>query len=247
MYERANSSTKVAEAYKEACTLYKQGGDSKKAIQYNTILARLYEEKNRTSQAGKVYDALAELYVDRNQIPDAIVAYENSLRCRTILDQVVHQNEIKLKLAELCANNSRYEKAIELFEEIAEPVKGRTNYSAPGYYWKAVLCRMRLEVEATAEIQQSQDDFLRYQELCPHFNQGATRRSCALLASLYEEFKKESVDGFEAALQTYRANGGVLSAWDVDMLTAVKNSLETPVIKTPEPQGGQPDSDDDFT
>ena len=72
-------------------------------------------------------------------VSDAIVAYENAIRCRVILDQKVHENEVKLKLAELCATAKQYEKAVGLFEEVAEPVKGRTNYNAPNLYAHA-LC-----------------------------------------------------------------------------------------------------------
>jgi tetratricopeptide (TPR) repeat protein len=250
MHKTAGNKTQISEAYKNASTLFKQGGDSKRAVQYNTILARLFEERNQTNQAAKIYAELGELNVERKQVADAIVAYENAIRCRVILDQKVHENEMKEKLAELCASTEggdRYEKAVQLFEDVAEPVKGRVNYKAPNFYWKALLCRMVMEVQKTADIKESNADFMRYQELCPQFNQGATRRNVSLLEELYTQFAAESIDGFEVALQTFRANGGVLTPWDVNMLTKVKDSLDNPVVKTPEPTGGQPDSDDEFT
>ncbi len=128
---------------------------------------------------------------------------------------------------------------------------GRTNYNAPKHYWKAVLCRMRLGCQQSADIKGSHADFVRYQELCPQFNQGATRRNVQLLQELYDNFARNSVQGFEDALQKYTTQGGVLDAWDIQMLLKVKESLITPTIAAPLgkvlPAGPGEDGDDDFT
>lgn len=155
---------------------------------------------------------------------------------------------MKLKLADLCAENDVLEKAVEIYEEIAEPTRGSTNYSAPDYYWKALICRMVLETKTKADIKESSGHFERYKELCPMFNQGATRRQCELLTGLFDAFAKESIDDYEAALNKYQNSGGILKPFDIKMLLQVKTSITDPQIAAPVVGGGQPESgsEDDY-
>ena len=227
-YKAADSITEASGAYKDACTMYKKSGDIKKAVGFNVMLAEMYEEKSRTSQAAKVYGELSLMYQEINQDEDAILSFESQARCYVILDQSMHEIETKTKLADLCAKLERYPKAIELYEEVAEPRNGRPNNRANEIYWKAMLCHMVNEIKTTGDIKMSAAHLTRYADLSPNFDKGVNRRNYVLLQKLFDAFAAESKDQFEIALQEHERAAGTLTAWDIKCLGIVKDSLENP-------------------
>jgi tetratricopeptide (TPR) repeat protein len=244
-----DNATGACTAYKDAATMYKKSGDIKRAIAFNTLLAQMYEEKNRTSQAAKVYQELSELHLECKSLEDAILASENVIRCYEILDQPMHSIDAKAKLADLCSDLERYQRAIDLYEEAAEPKGGRTNHNAAGWYWRAMICRMVLEVSATNDVKQCASELQRYQNLYPGFSTGVNRRNFVLLQKIIDSFANESVAEFEKALEDHERSAGTLNPWEISHLLKVKNSLTNPSVVTSKALTGiaAPDPDDEFT
>ncbi|KAJ1930230.1 vesicular-fusion protein S17 [Tieghemiomyces parasiticus] len=184
----------------------------RKAIEVLTDSGRFYPAANHQKEIAQIYET------ELMDIKGAMVAYEAAADLYSGEESTAQTNNCRLKVATFAAQLEQYDKAVEIFEQIAHASIDNqlTKWSVKEYLLKAGICRL-----AAGDEVAMQRAFQRYQEMDVSF--GSTRE-CKLLLNLADAVRAGDVDAFTHYVFEYDQMTK-LDNWKTTLLLRIKKSL----------------------
>lgn len=236
--ERTKNEHEAITAYVDAAKAYKNG-NVKEAIKTYRIAAEMKMENNQFQQAAKLLNEIAMLEEKNMNIKGAIKAYTDAADCFASEGSSSSESQSLLKVAELCAGQEDYVRAIQIYEKVAANALESTllKYSVKDYFFKALLCNLVLGAKAD-DMKEVEEKVESYQDMHPAFDGD---RGCKLIQQCLEAFNADDVDGFTDHVfkfdKIYK-----LDNWTAGLLLQVKQIMKGESHTT---GGGDGDGDGD--
>ncbi|XP_055880310.1 alpha-soluble NSF attachment protein-like [Biomphalaria glabrata] len=182
--------------YVEAGNCYRKA-DANAAVSAIHKAIEIYTDMGRFNIAAKHHITVAEIY--ENELSDmekAVQNYEQAADYYKGEESNSSANKCLLKVAQFSATLENYEKAIEIYEQVAVSSMDNSllKYSAKDHFFRASICHMCMDTaNATLAVK-------KYEEMFPAF---ADSRECKLVKKLLEAIEAENVDQFTEVLKEY--------------------------------------------
>jgi alpha-soluble NSF attachment protein len=174
--------------------------------------------KGRFTIAAKHHVAIAEIYeTDVVDIEQCVAHYEQAADYYRGEESNSAANKNLLKVAHYKAQLEDYEKAIEIYEQVAANCieTPLLKYSAKDHFFRAVLLQMCVDSLAGPRAVD------KYVDMFPAFQD---TRECKLLKKINEAFEEENVEAFTEAVKEYDAISR-LDQWYTAILLKIKKSM----------------------
>ncbi|KAK6181118.1 hypothetical protein SNE40_009048 [Patella caerulea] len=212
-----SSRHEAATHFVDAGNCYRKG-DPNEAVNCLHKAIEIYTDMGRFTIAAKHHITIAEIYeTELADMEKAIANYEKAGDYYKGEESNSSANKCLLKVAQFSAQLENYEKAIEIYEQVAISAMENSllKYSAKDYFFRASVCHMCVDL-VNAELA-----IPKYEEMFPAF---ADSRECKLVKTLLAACKEEEVDQFTDALKDYDSISR-LDQWFTTMLLRVKKTL----------------------
>ncbi|KAJ2230503.1 vesicular-fusion protein S17 [Coemansia sp. RSA 1722] len=196
---KKNSPEQAVDALTQAVALLTERGRFRMAASHKMEIARIYEEDlSDVERAMAAYDKAAEWYSDE--------------------DSPSLANKCLLKVAGFAAQLQNYERAIAIFESIAEASLDNqlTKWSVKDYFLKAALCRLAIPDDIGAA-----EALERYRELDPGFDKS---REYKFLDDIIADVKKGDIQSYTDHVAGYDQISQ-LDKWKTTLLLSIKHSI----------------------
>lgn len=144
LHWKQNNKHDAASCYVDAGTAYKKG-DPKEAVTSLTKAIEIYTDMGRFNIAAKHHMTVAEIYESEAvDIEKAITHYEQAADYYKGEESNTSANRCMLNVARYAAQLEQYQKAIEIYEEVAGNCieSSLLKYSAKEYFFRAALCHL---------------------------------------------------------------------------------------------------------
>ncbi|GIY32016.1 alpha-soluble NSF attachment protein [Caerostris darwini] len=216
LHLKSGSRHDAASSYVDAGNCYKKT-DPQEAISCLMKAVELYTDMGRFTIAAKHLISIAELY-EVNDIEKAISCYEQAADYYRGEESNSSANKCLLNVAKYCAQLEQYEKAIEIYEQIATSSleSSLLKYSAKEYFFRAGLCHL------CVDLLNAQHALPKYEELSPNFSDS---RECKFLKELIEKLEEQDIDGFTDSVKNYDSISR-LDQWYTTILLRIKKSIQ---------------------
>jgi len=190
---------------KEACATFQKAID-------------IYTEMGRFTIAAKHHQTIAEMCeTEMADLEKAMQHYELSADYFRGEESNSSANKCMLKVAQFSAQLENYEKAVQIYEQVAASCleSSLLKYSAADYFFKAALCHLCIDpLNATHAVK-------RYEEQYPAF---ADKREAKLIRSLAGAVEEQDVESFTSLVADYDSISR-LDSWHTSLLLKVKKSI----------------------
>lgn len=210
-HEAASNYVNAANCYKksnvpEACNSLKT------AVEYFT-------DEGRFAMAAKHQKELAEIYESEMDWEQAMESYQVAADFYEGEGSTSAANGCLLKVAQIAAQLEKYEKAIEIYEQVAKNSleNNLLKWSVKEYYLKAGLCLL-----ASGDGIGAQNAIQRFKETDPTFS---GQRECTFLQDITAAYEKRDVEEFTQAVVEYDSISK-LDQWKTSILLRIKNSIK---------------------
>ncbi|XP_063236214.1 alpha-soluble NSF attachment protein [Bacillus rossius redtenbacheri] len=216
-HAKAGSKHDAASNYVDAANCYKKS-DPNEAVTCLLKAIEIYTDMGRFTMAAKHHQAIAELYeTEAVDLDRAVQHYEQAADYFKGEDNNSSANKCLLKVAQYAAQLDNYDKAIQIYEQVAASSleSSLLKYSAKEYFFRAALCHM------CVDVLNAQHALERYQELYPAFQDS---RECKLLKVLIENMEEQNAEGFTEAVKDYDSISR-LDQWYTTILLRIKKQL----------------------
>ncbi|XP_065919302.1 beta-soluble NSF attachment protein-like [Dysidea avara] len=194
--EKLGVKHEVATSMVEAGNMYKKSEASRATDCYQQAV-EIYIEMGRFSIAAKHLMTLGEVYESAEaNIEQAIATYEQAADLYKGEDSVSGANKAMLKVAHMCALLQKFDKSIQLFEEVgmASMENRLLQYGAKEYFFKAVVCHFCTDADKARSAME------KYIEMFPAFEGTREQR---LLVKLLDAYGEEDEELFTKEIQEY--------------------------------------------
>lgn len=175
--------------------------------------------------AAKHHQSIAELYeTDSADLEGAVQYYEQAADYYRGEESNSSANKCLLKVAQYAAQLENYEKAIQIYQQVASSAleSSLLKYSAKEYLFRAALCHL------CVDVLNAQHAIERYIQMYPAFQDS---REYKLLKTLIEHMEEQNVDGFTDAVKEYDSISR-LDQWYTTILLRIKKTLnENPDLR----------------
>ncbi|KAI3757811.1 hypothetical protein L6452_05354 [Arctium lappa] len=217
-YLKLDSKHEAANAYADAGHCYKKT-NSTECISCLEQALNLFMEIGRLSMSAKYCKEIAELYEQEQNLEQAMVYYDKASDLFQGEEVSSSANQCKLKIAQFAAEMEQYQKAIEIFEEIARHSVNNNllKYGVKGHLLNAGICQL-----CKGDVVAITNALDKYQDLDPTF---AGSREYRLLADLAASIDEEDVEKFTDAIKEFDSITK-LDAWKTTLLLRVKDMLK---------------------
>lgn len=221
LHEKCGNRHDAASCNVDAANCYKKS-DPQEAVNCLLKAIEIYTDMGRFTIAAKHHMTIAEIY--ENEVADiekAIVHYEQAADYYKGEESTSSANKCMLNVAKYAAQLDQYDKAIEIYEQVASSSleSSLLKYSAKEYFFRAALCHL------CVDTLNAEHALNKYIEMSPSFQDS---RECKLIKNLIEKLKEEDVDGFTDSVQEYDSISH-LDQWYTNILLRIKKSMnETP-------------------
>jgi len=148
LHQKTANKHDAAANYVDAGTCYKKS-DPNEAVNNFTKAIEIYTDLGRFSMAAKHHITVAEIYESEAvDIEKAIQHYEQAADYYKGEESNTSANRCMLNVARYAAQLEKYDKAIEIYEEVAANSieSSLLKYSAKEYYFRAALCHMCVDL-----------------------------------------------------------------------------------------------------
>ncbi|OQR75085.1 soluble NSF attachment protein-like [Tropilaelaps mercedesae] len=246
LYSRAGNTFKMAKnwlqagnAFREAANLHRKSGnrheagsalvdaakcykscEPTQAVECLKKAVEIYTDMGRFTMAAKHHVTIAELYESElNDIEKAVGHYEIAADYYKSEESNSAANKCLLQVAKYAAQLEKYERAIEIYEQVASSCVDSSllKYSAKEYFFRATLCHLAIDVlNATHALN-------KYDEMYPSF---ADSREYKFGKSLVKAVEDEDIDAFTAAVTEYDSISR-LDKWYTSILLHIKRGLQS--------------------
>ena len=214
---KLQSKHQAASEFVNAATCYKKG-DPNEAVNCLLKAIEIFTDMGRFSIAAKHHISVAEVYeTELVDIDKAIINYEQAADYFKGEESNSSANKCYLKVAQFSAQLENYEKAIELYEQVAISCMDNQllKYSAKDHFFKAALCHL------CVDLLNGQQAVQKYTEMFPQF---ADARECKLVKKLMDAVEEENADAFTDAVKEYDSISR-LDQWTTTMLLRIKKNV----------------------
>jgi alpha-soluble NSF attachment protein len=215
---KLQSKHEAASNYINASNCYKKSNITE-AVQCMKQAIEFYTDEGRFSIAAKHQKELAELYESEADLENAISAYQLSADYYEGEGSSSSANACLLKVALFSAQLERYDKAIELYEQVAAASidNNLLKWSVKEYFLRAGLCHL-----AKGDIVSAERALERYKDMDATFS---SQRECKFLQELVEACKNYDVEAFTNAVVEFDSISK-LDSWKTSILLKIKNSIK---------------------
>ncbi|KAJ8709018.1 hypothetical protein PYW07_008844 [Mythimna separata] len=207
----------AATNFVDASNCYKKC-DPNEAVSCLLKAIEIYTDMGRFTVAAKQHQNIAELYeTECVDLSRAMQHYEQAADYFRGEESTSSANKCMLKLAQYAAQLEHYDKAIQIYEQIAKSSLDNSllKYSAKEYMFRAALCHL------CVDILNAQHAVEKYCGLYPAF---ADTRECKLIKELIEHLEEQNVDAFTEAVKNYDSISR-LDQWYTTMLVRIKKQI----------------------
>ncbi|GBP76353.1 Alpha-soluble NSF attachment protein [Eumeta japonica] len=207
----------AATNFVDASNCYKKC-DPNEAVSCLLKAIEIYTDMGRFTVAAKQHQNIAELYeTECVDIARAMQHYEQAADYFRGEESTSSANKCMLKLAQYAAQLEHYDKAIQIYEQIAKSSLDNSllKYSAKEYMFRAALCHL------CVDILNAQHALDKYTSLYPAF---ADTREYKLVKELIEHLEEQNVDAFTEAVKTYDSISR-LDQWYTTILVRIKKQI----------------------
>ncbi|KAG5306754.1 SNAP protein, partial [Acromyrmex insinuator] len=213
------SSSKVEEAvecYQRAANMFKMA--KKWAISCLLKAIEIYTDMGRFTMAAKHHQSIAEIYESEAvDLERAVHHYEQAADYFRGEESNSSANKCLLKVAQYAAQLENYDKAIQIYEQVASASleSSLLKYSAKEYFFRAALCHL------CVDSLNAQHAIERYQEQYPAFQDA---REYKLVKTLIEHLEDQNLEGYTEAVKEYDSISR-LDQWYTTVLLRIKKQI----------------------
>jgi len=216
-----------AQSKHEAATNYINASNSLKktniteSIKALKTAIELFTDEGRFSIAAKHQKDLAELYeTEAQDLQSAMDSYQTAADYFEGENSTSSANACLLKVAQLAAQVEKYDKAIELYEQVARQSidNNLLKWSVKEYFMKAGLCHL-----CSQDIISCKRALEKYQEMDCTFS---SQRECKFLKDIIAAYENYDVEAFTQAVVEFDSISK-LDAWKTSVLLRIKNSIKS--------------------
>lgn len=218
MQELLQVKHEAASCYVEAYKMMKKV-DASEAIMPLEKAVGLFATLSRFQFASKWSLEIGEIYEkDVVDLKKAIEHYENAVQYSEMSGEDSSINKAEIKVARLAATDEQYQKALELFEKIADRMVDNNllKFSCKEYYLKAGLMSLCLGDVVGAKVKHE-----RYETQAAYFRDS---RESKLLINLAEAIENEDQEEYTQIVKEYDAVSK-LDGWMTQILLKIKKTL----------------------
>ncbi|KAH6802243.1 alpha-soluble NSF attachment protein 2 [Perilla frutescens var. frutescens] len=215
---KLDSKHEAANAYADAAHCYKKS-NIKESISCLEESINLFLEIGRFNLSARYYKEIAELYEQEQNLEQAIVYYDKAADLFQSEEVSTSANQCKQKVAQFAAQLEQYQKAIEIYEEIAEQSLNNNllKYGVKGHLLNAGICQL-----CKADFVAINRALERYQDMDPTFS---GTREYRLLADLATALDEEDMAKFTDAVKEFDSMTQ-LDGLKTTLLLRVKEALK---------------------
>lgn len=207
----------AATNFVDASNCYKKC-DPNEAVSCLLKAIEIYTDMGRFTVAAKQHQNIAELYeTECVDLTRAMQHYEQAADYFRGEESTASANKCMLKLAQYAAQLEHYDKAIQIYDQIAKSSLDNSllKYSAKEYMFRAALCHL------CVDILNAQHALEKYVGLYPAF--GDTREY-KLVKELIEHLEEQNVESFTEAVKSYDSISR-LDQWYTTILVRIKKQI----------------------
>ncbi|XP_052186582.1 alpha-soluble NSF attachment protein [Diospyros lotus] len=217
---KLDSKHEAAGAYADAAHCYKKT-NTKESISCLEQSINLFLEIGRLNMSARYYKEIAELYEGEQNFEQSIVYYERAADLFQSEEVTTTANQCRQKIAQFSAQLEQYQKAIEIYEDIARQSLNNNllKYGVKGHLLNAGICQL---CKGKGDVVAINNALERYQDLDPTFS---GTREYKLLAALADAIDQEDVAKFTDAVKEFDSMTQ-LDAWKTTLLLRVKEALK---------------------
>ncbi|XP_057475444.1 alpha-soluble NSF attachment protein-like [Actinidia eriantha] len=217
---KLDSKHEAAGAYADAAHCYKKT-NTIESISCLEQAVNLFLEIGRLNMSARYYKEIAELYEANQSFEKAIVYYERAADLYHSEEASSTANQLRQKIAQFAAQLEQYQKAIDIYEDIARDSLNINllKYGVKGHLLNAGICQLCKGKGETVAISNALE---RYQELDPNFSGSREHR---LLADVADAIDQEDVAKFTDAVKEFDSMTK-LDAWKTTLLLRVKEAIK---------------------
>lgn len=217
LHIKGGSKHDAATSYIDAANCYKKS-DPTEAVNSLLKAIEIYTDMGRFTMAAKHHQSIAEIY--ENEAVDlerAVQHYEQAADYFRGEESNSSANKCMLKVAQYAAQLENYEKAIQIYEQVASSSleSSLLKFSAKEYFFRAALCHL------CVDVLNAQHAIERYQEQCPSFQDA---REYKLIKTLIEHLEDQNMDGYTEAVKDFDSISR-LDQWYTTMLLRIKKQI----------------------
>lgn len=168
--------------------------------------------------AAKHHQTIAELYeADSLDLEKAVQHYEQAADYFKGEESNSSANKCLLKVAQYAAQLENYQKAIQIYEQVASSSleSSLLKYSAKEYLFRAALCHL------CVDLLNAQHALERYMQMYPAFQDA---REYKLLQTVMEQVEEQNVEAFTEAIKDYDSISR-LDQWYTMILLRIKKQI----------------------
>ncbi|KAH6805504.1 alpha-soluble NSF attachment protein 2 [Perilla frutescens var. frutescens] len=215
---KLDSKHEAANAYADAAHCYKKS-NIKESISCLEESINLFLEIGRFNLSARYYKEIAELYEQEQNLEQAIVYYDKAADLFQSEEVSTSANQCKQKVAQFAAQLEQYQKAIEIYEEIAQQSLSNNllKYGVKGHLLNAGICQL-----CKADFVAINRALERYQDMDPTFS---GTREYRLLADLATALDEEDMAKFTDAVKEFDSMTQ-LDGLKTTLLLRVKEALK---------------------
>lgn len=215
---KLDSKHEAANSYADAGHCYKKT-NNKEAITCLEQAVNLFLDIGRLNMSARYYKEIAELYEQEQNLEQSIIYYEKAADLFQSEDVNSTANQCRQKIAQFASQLEQYQKAIDIYEDIARQSLGNNllKYGVKGHLLNAGICHL-----CKGDTVAIDNALERYEELDPTFS---GTREYQLLKDLAASIDEEDVAKFTDAVKEYDSMTK-LDAWRTTLLLRVKEALK---------------------
>lgn len=215
---KLDSKHDAANAYVDAANCYKKTS-KKGAILCLDKAVTLFTEIGRHIMAAKYCKEIGELYELDQDIEHAKSYFERAAEQYEHGDASTSMIQCKLKVAQFSAQLQQYQKAIKIYEDIAQQSLNNNllKYGVRGHLLNSGLCQL-----CQGDIVAITNSLERYQDLDPTFSR---TREYKFLADLVASIDKEDVTNFTRVVKEFESITP-LESWKSTLLSRIQDGLK---------------------
>ncbi|KAI3748896.1 hypothetical protein L6452_12310 [Arctium lappa] len=217
-YLKMDSKHEAANAYADAAHCYKKTNTAE-CVSHLEKALNLFMEIGRLSMSARYCKEIAELYEQEENLKQAMVYYDKAADLYQGEEVNTSANQCNLKIAQFAAQLEQYQKAIDIFENIARQSLNNNllKYGVKGHLLNAGICQL-----CKGDVVAITNALDKYQDMDPTFSGS---REYRLLADLAASIDEEDVVKFTDAIKEYDSMTK-LDAWKTTLLLRVKDLLK---------------------
>ncbi|PNF32238.1 Alpha-soluble NSF attachment protein [Cryptotermes secundus] len=165
LHAKAGNKHDAATNYVDAANCFKKS-DPNEAVNSLLKAIEIYTDMGRFTMAAKHHQSIAELYeTEAVDLDRAVQHYEQAADYFKGEESNSSANKCMLKVAQYAAQLENYDKAIQIYEQVASSSleSSLLKYSCKEYFFRAALCHL------CVDVLNAQHALEHYQELYPAF------------------------------------------------------------------------------